>query len=411
MMSASLTAREMRVAQTVAWLPTPTINRISQAANISRTAAVRLLASLERKGVVAKNGNEASGSGRPSNLYRIDPSLGAFFGVSVKRGNIKIIETDATGTITFEKDFPFPDNEQPGKRLTTILEHLVFSVAQVAHRQKDGKPLLCVGVTQPGMVDTNRGVWLHGVQVSGIRGVELLRILRERLSAPIVVEDEVRALTLYEKRLGRGRDTDHLVLLFLGSGVSAGIYESGHLLRGFHGLSGEIGHVIFDENGEQCLCGNRGCLETMLSTENILSRFHRKLTQGVRSSLQTLYATHDAGFVPTLEDIAAAAQANDRLVNSTLFDIGTTLGNACTQIVKSFNPEKLLISGPVSILGKHLLHPLSIVLKQKVIPEMLEGLSVEFCDYDRRQEAIGMSLLARDHYWRSVLERVEVPAE
>ena len=209
----------------------------------------------------------------------------------------------------------------------------------------------------------------------------------------------MRALTLYcEKRLGKGRDTDHLVLLFLGSGVSAGIHEDGHLFRGLHGLSGEVGHVIFDENREQCLCGNKGCLETIVSTENILRRFHRKLRRGVRSSLQELYARQDGDVVLTLEDIVAA-QANDRLVHSTLFDIGTTLGSACTQLAKSFNPEKLLISGPVSTLGRYMLDPINLVLRQKVIPEMLNGLSVQFCDYDPRQEAIEMALLARDHHW------------
>jgi transcriptional regulator of PTS gene len=398
-MKADLTEREIRVARAVACLATPTINRISQAANISRTATVNLLTALERKGVVNKNGNEVSGSGRPSYLYQIRPDHGHFLGVSVKRGNIKIIETDAIGEVINEEDFPYPDNEQRNERLPGILDHLLNSVADVVQRRQNGKPLLCVGVTQPGMVDSARGVWLHGLQVSGIRGVELLKLLREKLSVDIVVEDEVRALTLYEKKLGRGRDTDHLVLLFLGSGVSAGIYENGCLFRGFHGLSGEIGHVIFDEKGEQCLCGNRGCLETMVSTESILSKFHRKLKQGVRSSLQHLYATHDADFVPTLEDIVVAAQANDRLVHSTLFDIGTTLGNACTQIIKSYNPEKLLISGPVSVLRSYLLNPINIILRQKVIPEMLEGLTIEFCDYHPRQEAIGMSLLARDHYW------------
>ena len=49
------------------------------------------------------------------------------------------------------------------------------------------------------------------------------------------------------------------------SGVGAGIVLGGRLHRGASGIAGEIGHVQVGEDGPVCRCGNRGCVETMVS--------------------------------------------------------------------------------------------------------------------------------------------------
>src|SRR5581483_9366853 len=48
------------------------------------------------------------------------------------------------------------------------------------------------------------------------------------------------------------------------------VLVSGRLHRGATGYAGELGHVYTHDGGPVCRCGNRGCLETVASTDAIL---------------------------------------------------------------------------------------------------------------------------------------------
>ncbi len=70
---------------------------------------------------------------------------------------------------------------------------------------------------------------------------------------------------LAELHHGIARGRHDVVYLKVASGVGAGIVLGGRLHRGASGIAGEIGHVQVGEDGQVCRCGNRGCLETMVS--------------------------------------------------------------------------------------------------------------------------------------------------
>ena len=104
----------------------------------------------------------------------------------------------------------------------------------------------------------------------------------------------------------------------------------------------------------------------------------------------------------SLESIFKAAKKDDRLTLSTLFEIGSFLGDACAKLIKFYNPEKLLIAGEVSILYEYFKNPIDIVLKQKVNPEMLAQLNIDFQDYRPNIEAMGAALISMDYFWKNI---------
>ncbi len=166
--------------------------------------------------------------------------------------------------------------------------------------------------------------------------------------------------------------------------------------HGSHGMAGEVGHLVVEEEGARCTCGNIGCLETVVSSSSILQRFRRRLSEGVISSLQN--HRDDNGL--TLEVIRDAAAAGDRLATSTLFELGTLLGDAVSKIIKLYNPRTLLIGGPVGVLGEHLREPMWIKVRQKVIPEMLVDLTVEIAPRTARRRGRGGRRLAERRFWK-----------
>src|ERR1035441_3828042 len=74
--------------------------------------------------------------------------------------------------------------------------------------------------------------------------------------------------------MGAGKAVDDLVLLTLGTGIGGGIISGGHIVRGFVGMAGELGHITVAPNGNPCGCGNQGCLEKHASATAIVAMAH-----------------------------------------------------------------------------------------------------------------------------------------
>jgi len=53
--------------------------------------------------------------------------------------------------------------------------------------------------------------------------------------------------------------------------LGSGIVVDGKVLYGNDGFAGELGHTIVEDNGRQCGCGRKGCLETYVSATGIVS--------------------------------------------------------------------------------------------------------------------------------------------
>ncbi len=62
----------------------------------------------------------------------------------------------------------------------------------------------------------------------------------------------------------------NFAFVYIGTGIGSGLTINGRLYRGSHGGAGEIGHITVDPNGEQCSCGNYGCLETIAAEPAIV---------------------------------------------------------------------------------------------------------------------------------------------
>lgn len=128
------------------------------------------------------------------------------------------------------------------------------------------------------------------------------------------------------------------------TGVGAGICVSGRLFRGASGVAGEIGHLMVDPNGRFCLCGGRGCLETLIGADWLLDR------------ARTVLGSRTIGF-RTLTELIDKAHADNALALRVLKEAGTQLGYAIGNVCNIINPNVVVIGGSLATAGKHLLDP------------------------------------------------------
>lgn len=146
-----------------------------------------------------------------------------------------------------------------------------LAVAEVA-----GQAPIPIGACMPGLVDPTTGVVRHAVNL-GIDHLDLAGGLGAELGQNVVVENDVKAAALGAHHLlarqegtheePRAYSTGHRAMFAyvnIGTGLAAALVRDGQLLRGADGSLGEIGHMPMGGD-VWCGCGQRGCLETMVS--------------------------------------------------------------------------------------------------------------------------------------------------
>ncbi len=116
-----------------------------------------------------------------------------------------------------------------------------------------------VGVGIPGRVDPEGGV-VHTAVNLQVDELPLGPLLMEDLGIPVAIENDVKAAACgVVSQLPQA--AGNLLYLNFGTGVAAAAIREGRLVRGLDNVAGEIGHLSVDPHGQQCLCGQRGCLE------------------------------------------------------------------------------------------------------------------------------------------------------
>jgi predicted NBD/HSP70 family sugar kinase len=392
---------EVRAIRSIFFQDKPTRRTIARDSRLSLVKISAILNDLEDRGVVLKEGKTRTSGGRPSHLYRIRGDVGFTLGLNVRLDKIRIVAMDGAKHLLFRRTRPLALLPQPSSHGEAIVNQLCTIVDEALASVPHPDRMLAIGLALPGMVDTQRGVWLLGLQLTGITHIEIAELLTGRYGVPVIVEDVARSLAFREMYLGEGRSFRDFVLLYLGLGMGSGLVLDRRLYRGFHGLAGEIGHIEHPQNNYRCTCGNVGCLETVVSPSGILRVFRDRLQEGVRSQLQT----HSSpGAAPlTLERVLGAAQAGDRLALSTLAEIGGFLGDAAAMLIKLFNPQALIVSGDVTLFAEYLREPVERVVIGRVLPEMLVDYRTIFSDYQPEHEAHGAALLAVSHLFERLV--------
>jgi glucokinase len=212
-----------------------------------------------------------------------------------------------------------------------------------------------IGVGMAGLVDVRRGVLLETPNLVW-RNLPLAEGLRAAFGLPVTVDNDATAAAWAESRLGASRGYDDSLFVGVGTGIGGGIVSGGRLVRGAHGLAGEVGHMIVEPDGPRCGCGNRGCWEQVASGLAISRAARRAVVEWPGSPLARL-----AGGDPeraTGELVTEAARAGDEVALAILAEVGRRLGEGVAGLVNVLDPEVVVIGGGVGESGDLVLMPI-----------------------------------------------------
>ncbi len=357
---------------------------LSKETGLSPTAAGAIVSSLMEKGYIHETGTGESRGGRKPVLLELKADSYFSVGIDVDVDNVLFVLMDITGKVVHERSAALAVNKPDA-----AVEAIVAGVGGIEESFSiDRERLLGIGISVPGMVDavSHRIVLAPNL---GWEDVDLCGMLRERLGLPAYIENEAMASAICENWIGACQGASNFVCVNIRSGIGAGIFAGGRLYRGTGGSAGEVGHIVVDENGPRCGCGNYGCLETMASTGRIVEKARRMVRQGV---ISTLNDVEDADEI-ALEHVAVAAKKGDEAARGLLNEAARYLGIALSNLVNTLNPSKIVLGKDFVIYGDLVLDTLRNVIDNKALKRPASNVEIMVTEIGEHASMLGAAII------------------
>jgi predicted NBD/HSP70 family sugar kinase len=298
---------------------------------VSSASITQVGKDLMARGMVLELGQLASGGGRPARPLSLAGSAGRIVGVKVTASHLAVVAAKLDGEAQLARTVPF-DVGRPD-----ALDLAARSLQEIL-KEVDG-PVLGVGVALPGSVDSLESGVADSPTI-GWRNAQVGAVLRQRLGVPVLVENDVNALTVAEQVYGVGRRYSTYLVVTIGRGIGCGIVIGGEVFRGAGGGAGEIGHLPAQADGPPCPYGHSGCLESLIGSAGLVRRARELGFLGTGEFAGGGDAEFDA-----VRALAARAATDPAVADGVFGWAGGLLGSALAGTVNLLNPETVVILG------------------------------------------------------------------
>jgi glucokinase-like ROK family protein len=269
-------------------------------------------------------------------------------GIDIGGSQIKAGMVDEKGAILASRTIPTPPD------LDTFVSSLHDAVRWLleATALPAGVGIGCKGIINPDstQVETLPGA-LHYLQ-----GLRLSELVGLPLDVPVFADNDARVALAGEMVWGAAHGVDNLLMLILGKSVGGAAVVNGQVLRGHSGVAGHLGHLTVEPDGAPCVCGNRGCLETVFSARAIEGEAWSAVHRGCASALTRLFREQPQ--LATCRTIFQAASEGDSLADAIVSKAIRKLGAALAGLLHVFDPQLVIVGGQVADAGANLLVPL-----------------------------------------------------
>lgn len=325
--------------------------QIAHVTGLNKSTVSSLVEELIKHKLIHETGTNSMGTGRPATLLEVNPRAGAIIGAELGVDFIAIVLTDFTGQILWRELTNVNPDDAQETILARTLELTNQAIRVCAEHALD---CLGLGLSLPGTVDLERGVLVFAPNL-GWRNVPLRKIFSDHTGLNVYVENDANAAAIAEHLFGVARKSEDFIFVVVGIGIGGGLFLNGNLYRGKDGFAGEIGHtpIVAEPYQLLCHCGKRGCWEPYANQGSIIRRVQTRLDDKLESIIPCMLEEQNATL--SIAIIKQAADEGDRQALESLAETGAALGLGFAGLIDTFNPEKIILGGPLSILGKYLL--------------------------------------------------------
>jgi predicted NBD/HSP70 family sugar kinase len=267
-------------------------------------------------GVIREVGvNDLQKVGRPKILIELNEDAFNAIGLVIHHDGIEYVVTNYSLNVIrkgFER-IECMDTAYVCKQIISIVTTLIGEYSNV----------LGVGIGVPGIVNSREGIVYESTNLQW-KNVNIYDLLKDSISVPLIIQNSVKIASLCSNVFVEDFSTSSFFYIRIGDGIGGAFINDGDIWNGESFTSGEIGHISVDPNGPLCRCGQKGCLEKLIS---------KKAFREWVSNLEK--GSNDLSEVE-----------KNRKIEETLDKYGSYLAVSLISIFNIINPGKIVIDSP-----------------------------------------------------------------
>jgi glucokinase len=226
-----------------------------------------------------------------------------------------------------------------------VISEMCDAIQSLMTKHRSSGEICGLGIGVPGFIDMDTGTVMRSPNLRDWENFPVRQEIERRLNTKVILENDANAAAMGEKWLGAGRNTDHMVMYTLGTGVGGGIVMNGRLWHGITGMAGELGHFTVEPEGHPCGCGSRGCLEQYASATAIVRMAHEAIDSGDAPDLADLAKGNVEFTSRSIYQLAIQGHASAKKVYER---VGRALGIGIGSMINALNSPMYVLGGGVS---------------------------------------------------------------
>ena len=306
---------------------------LARVSGLSKPTVSLALGNVERAGLVRIAGQRTGLPGRTAQLYEIRPDAGLVLGLDIGHDYVRGALAGLSGEIRARSSV---------RARATSVRGRVAELVQLADLLCGEAGVARTAITQtvigsPGVYDPRRNAMKLSGHLPGWDRPAALAGLREAFGPSLAMENDVDVAALAERALGHGRDVEHFAFVHFGTGIGMGLVVGGQLVRGAHGVAGEIaylplsGSTAQDAHIDEHEVRKRGMFEAAAGASSVVRAARRA---GMRGQLSA-------------RRVFEAAAAGDARAVTVVAEEARLAAMAICAIVTVVDPELIVLGGGI----------------------------------------------------------------
>jgi predicted NBD/HSP70 family sugar kinase len=283
-------------------------------------------------------------NGRRAVMVTMHRRAGLAVGVRIGVRHLEVVLADAAYGVLARHVLPLAYEHRADRTLDrTAL--LVLELLERVGATLD--EVVGVGIGVSAAVDRSAGTVIGPGLLHGWEEVSIVATLSARLGRPVFVDKDANLGALAEVTRGAGRPYRDILYVRASHRTSAGVVIDRAVHHGPSWTAGEIGHCRVVPGGDICVCGGRGCLDTVV---------------GTRALVAPLAASHGS---LTLADVVRGATEGDPGCSRVVADAGAVIGEVVANLMVGLGPQCIVVGGELAETGEVLLGPVRQAVGQR----------------------------------------------
>ncbi len=345
-----------------------TRQQLAKASGRTKMSITNIVSSLIADGLIEETlENNSARIGRPIGQLRISSSGSKVIGIIIRDNKVNVCLLDIAGHTCKDTIFELPDFSQDA------LLPLLFSKIDDLIRSSLGERIVALSVVGGDCLDSKNGIWQFEGKSRSLP-MTLIDELGSHYQLPVFADNYWDSMLYIEKTFGSARGFENCMLVHLDDVLASALCVGGKILKNESGVTGSIAHVSIDYNGLSCSCGNRGCLQSYISTEAMEKKM-RDITK-LKLDFQ--------GFCDT------QLKKNDSRIDWAFKDMMDKLGFALISMLNVIDTPLIIISGKGSHIPDRYIQKLekTVASKKSNPDDTLQIKKSQINDLDKNQLGI-----------------------